>query len=230
MKKNFSLPGQGLVEYVLIILLIAIAVMLAVKASGINLTAVYCNIIKGSGGNSGTCSSSLFSDDFNNLNNWKIISGNWAVKNGHLCGGPNEGRIFANVNSTGNYVINLNGATLSKGNGYGLYFNSSNYSAVNGYDFQYDPGYGSGAYLLREWYQGNELSPSATVYAPKGYNWNQSHNIQMIVSNNTYTAYVDGTKVYQAADSTYPSGSGIGLRTWDSTQVCFDSISVNPLP
>jgi fructan beta-fructosidase len=218
--------GQSLVEYALLIVLIALIVILVLSLLGVNLTDVYCYISEKLGTQPAVCTGSLFSDDFNNLSNWEIISGKWEIKNGKLCT-SGSGQIFKPLKGASDYVINLNGAKLDKGNGYGVFFRADNFKKVNGYTFQYDPGL-SGM-VFREWYHGNEFSPSA-YYKPGAYDYYSSpHDIQIVVKGNTYTTFVDGKQVVQTTDSTYTEG-GIGLRSWDSSVVCFDSITVNALP
>jgi Flp pilus assembly pilin Flp len=227
MIRNHKQQGQGMTEYMLLLVLLAVVVILVLRIGGVTLKQVFCKTITSLGGKPALCSNALFQDDFNNLKNWQIVNGNWQSINGQLCGGGGEGRIFSPISGATDYVVNLNGATMTKGNGYGLYFRSSNVSKVNGYSFQFDPGYGE--YILREWYQGNEFSNPIARYKPTSPSWNSTHNVQIIVRGSTYTASVDGKQVFQISDPSYTMG-GIGLRTWDSTQVCFDSISVNPIP
>jgi hypothetical protein len=226
MKINHNKGGQGLAEYMLLLALVAILSVLALNLGGMTIKQVFCKAIASLGGQPAVCSASLFQDDFNNLKNWQIVNGNWKSTNGQLCGSGGEGRIFAPISGANDYVINLNGATMTSGNGYGLFFRSTNVSSVNGYDFQFDPGYGG--FILRRWVQGAELAPTVIAKPAAGYNYYSTHNIQVVVQGSTFTALVDGQQVFKTSDTNYTTG-GIGLRTWDSTQVCFDSISVNPI-
>ncbi|MCX7839401.1 MAG: DUF1080 domain-containing protein [Anaerolineae bacterium] len=215
--------GQGTVEYVLIIAIFILSVILALSLFGVDVQGMYCQIVRNIGWEQGC--GSYFSDDFNNLSQWQIISGSWQTKDGSLLGGPGEGRIFHNL-SQSDYVITVNGAVLNQGNGYGIWFRATNFSKVNGYTFQYDPGYG--AFIMRKWVNGSELTPFAVARAP-GYNWyNTPRQVQIVVKGNTFTAYIDGKQVLQGTDSTYTSG-GVGFRTWSTTTARFDKISVDPV-
>jgi hypothetical protein len=225
MKQNTASKGQGLIEYVLIILLIIIGSIEILSLFGINLAGTFTRVACSLNIQS-ACKKLYFADAFDNLDAWKIIKGNWKVTNGQLWGGTGEGRIFHDL-SESDYVINLDAATLLQGNGYGVYFRVSNPEKVNGYTFQYDPGYG--AFILRKWVNGYELSPFA-VARVKNYDWHgESHAIKLVVQGDTFMAYVDGTQVLRGRDNTYTSG-GIGLRTWDNTRVGFDAITVEPVP
>ncbi len=218
--------AQGLVEYALLIVLVVLAIILALSIAGVSLKDVYCLIAQKLGAQPAACTGALFSDDFDTLSGWQIISGKWEIKNGKLCN-ANGGQIFKPLPGAGDYVINLNGAKLDQGNGYGIFFRADNFKQVNGYTFQYDPGLRG--FAFREWYQGREFAPSA-LYKPGNYDYYSSpHDIQVVVQGNTFTAYVDGQQVVKTTDPTYRQGS-IGLRSWDSSVVCFDSISVNALP
>ncbi|MBM3128563.1 MAG: DUF1080 domain-containing protein [Chloroflexi bacterium] len=216
--------GQGMTEYSLLLVLFLLGVILVLTLFGVDLQGAYCRVVSAVG--FANACGSYFSDDFGNLGNWKIVNGNWQTKDGDLVGGPGEGRIFHDL-SHGDYTITVNGAVLNQGNGYGLWFRATNTSNVNGYTFQYDPGYAGGAFIMRKWVNGNELSPFAVARAP-GYNWyGTSRDIQIVAKGSTFTAYVDGKPVLQGSDSTYTHG-GVGFRTWSSTTARFGKISVDP--
>ncbi|MGQ9502783.1 MAG: family 16 glycoside hydrolase [Anaerolineae bacterium] len=227
MIRRSNTVAQAFIEYGLILGLLMATVILSLTAMGVSTRDVYCTIAKSLAGNPVSCAH-YFVDDFSNLSAWTIVNGNWRNENGQLCGGGREGRIFVPL-SERNYAINVRMALLQQGDGYGIYFRATNFDRVDGYTFQYDPGYYPGAFLFRKWVRGNELSPFARANAP-GYNWhNVSRQIRIEVNGNTFTAYVDGQKVLTGSDSTYTYG-GVGFRTWDATQACFDDLSIDPLP
>ena len=209
--------GQGLVEYGLIIALVGIAAILALAATGTSLEDVYCSAIDGLGGEG--C---RFVPE-----SWSIVRGKWTTDD-QICGGNGEGRIFADGFSGDDYVINIDSAKLFQGNGYGVYFRSTEPDFVDGYTFQYDPGYGSGAMIMRKWVNGSELNPPFAIeWMPSDFNWhNTSHQVQLSVVGDTFKVTIDGEELMSATDDSYPEG-GFGLRTWDNTKVCFDGISVS---
>jgi hypothetical protein len=101
---------------------------------------------------------------------------------------------------------------------------------MNGYSFQYDPGYYPGSFIFRKWVNGREIATPFAVSKAPGFDWYSApRDVRVVVKGDTFTAYVDGQPVLTAQDSTYTSG-GTGLRTWDSTQVCFDQFGLNSLP
>ncbi len=217
--------AQAVSEYALIVMFIVIGIVALLAITGVDLQSVYCRVATGLG-LVNVCGN-YFSDEFANLNNWQIVNGNWRTENGELVGSGGEGRIFRELNQR-DYLINIPAANLDRGNGYGVFFRATDVRNVDGYTFQYDPGYGSGAFIMRKWVNGNELSPFAVATAPASYNWNTNRSVQVAVKGNTFTAYVDGKQVLQGTDSTYSQG-GIGFRTWDATTAHFGSVAVDPV-
>lgn len=229
MKKliNMNSEGQGLLEYVLIVSLIPILLILILNLTGMSVKDLYCEIASNFG--SKACTNTYFSDSFENLDQWEIISGKWETVDGRLCN-KGTGAIFTEIPQSDDYQITLSGANITKGNGYGLMFRSTNFQKDNGYIFQYDPGYGRGEMIFRERANGREFRPSARYKPPTDYVWHgEPRDIKLIVQGDTFTAYVDDQEVLQTQDISWGEG-GIGIRTWNGTQVCFDAISVDPIP
>jgi fructan beta-fructosidase len=226
--------GQGLVEYALLLTLIAAAAMLTLRMYGITVAQAYCNI-SSLFGLTENCENAYCQDSFTDgPGNWTTDQNNtlpdprWDFENGQLCT-SSSGAIYNTCSQaldTGDYTVNLDLTTLNKGNGYGLFFRSTLINGkVNGYTFQFDPGLN--AFVFRKWVDGRELAPFAITKMP-GYDWyGESHNIQVKAEGNTFTAYVDGVPILTGTDSTYPNG-GAGLRTWDSTSLCTEDFSITP--
>ena len=127
------------------------------------------------------------------------------------------------------YVINLNGVTITQGNGYGVYFRATLVdNKVSGYAFQYDPGAGN-VLLIRPWVEGSEvMTPIARVPISSTI-YNVPHNFKIVVKGNTFTVFMDGAQVMTAQDGAYPTG-GVGLRSWDSTSGCLNDFSIGQTP
>ncbi|GAB4521798.1 MAG: hypothetical protein Fur0018_02710 [Anaerolineales bacterium] len=161
---------------------------------------------------------------------WDTSKGKWSLQDGKMCGGPGEGRIYnacSQALSASDYTVSLNSAVLDKGNGYGIYFRTSEGKyGINGYTFQYDPGYGRGAFIFRKWVNGHELRPFAVAPADNNFSWHDTpHDIQLVLQGNTFTAYVDGQPVVTGTDDSYATG-GAGLRTWDGSNLCVDDFTI----
>jgi len=168
-------------------------------------------------------------EDGTGLEWYEAIGRNWNIEDGAYCVEPGgEHRSFTGDEGWTDYVIELT-SDLSQGNGFGVYFRATDPDSVNAYCFQYDPGYGSGAFLFRKVVNGRERSPSARAWAPEDYDWHSGlRDIRLEVIGNTYTAFVDGVQVAQLEDDSFTHGA-IGLRTWDASQACFDNVSVTAI-
>lgn len=228
-----SEKGQGLVEYALLVALVAIALILVLQLTGVRLSDVYCSVADGITGGNACDQEAYCSDDFSSeLDDWDTLTGAWKTGEGQVC---TKGAAWAFNQCSldmdaSNYVVNLDGASLTKGNGYGIVFRASDAGTkFSGYTFQYDPGYGGGAFIFRKWINGRELPPFAVTPA-RGFDWYGSpKDIQLVVNGSQFTAYVDGQPVLSGSDSTYQEG-GVGLRSWDGSEVCFDNFRIEPLP
>lgn len=218
---DWGKTGQSMTEITILLALVAAVAISGFMLTGEGTRDALCRVASAFGS---TCGD-LFRDDFSNLNNWTIQNGRWQIREERLCiDGP--GRIYRSFDRS-DYVIDVSLARLTRGNGYGLFFRDSGGPKFNGYSFQYDPGYGRGAFIIRKWINGNELAvPIARVDAPAGYDWYGSdRTVRLEVRGNTFVASIDGQPVVQARDSSFDQG-GIGFRSWDASSACFDDVSV----
>jgi len=165
-------------------------------------------------------------EDGDELDWYEAEGKKWDINDGEYCADSGgEHRSFTGDETWTDYVIDLQ-ARLGKGDGFGVYFRATEPDAVNGYCFQYDPGYGKGAFLFRQVVNGRERSPSIVEWAPTDYDWHgPARHIRVQVVGNTYTAFVDGVQVAQLVDDSYTRGA-VGLRAWDDSDVCFDDVAV----
>ena len=227
--------GQGFAEYALILALAVVVVVLILNLLGVSVRGLYCAALTGLGIETTLCESAYCQSAFDSMEGWQSAhSYAWGIQNGQLCNKSNPGANFlynqcSQQNIPSDYVIKLDGATLNSGNGYGVFFRLQDAdSTPNGYAFQYDPGLG-GAFVVRKWVNGYEINPPIAINRPPGYTWTGvPRDLEIRVEGNTYTAIVDGQEVLNFSDDTYTSG-GVGLRTWDSTSICMDNLSINPI-
>jgi hypothetical protein len=84
--------------------------------------------------------------------------------------------------------------------------------------------------LYRKLVNGNETAPFAVYYPPSSFSWTATHIVKILIQGNKFTTYMDGTPVLVGTDTTYTTGGSVGLRIWDSTQVCFDNFDIAPIP
>ncbi len=229
----FSSPGQGFVEYSLLSALVTIGIILTLQLFGISVRDLYCDANTALGGESACIQQESCVDDFTNDDGpWKTRKGEWEVEDGQLC--TSKRAITFNTCSMDHgeedYTVKVDGANLTEGKGYGIFFRMTKPDKkYNGYTFQYDPGYHGGAFIFRKWVNGRELKPFAVKRA-RDYDWHDtSHDVEVFVQGDTFTAYIDGEAVLTGTDDTYSEG-GIGLRSWDGTEVCFERFAIGPAP
>ena len=177
-------------------------------------------------------SAALFGSDFNSQSGMTVLTGPaWSTENGLLTSaGSGERRIGFGDSSWTDYSFEAT-ATLLNGPGYALYYRSNNTAGnrnpgLSGYSLQYDPGVGE-RLIVRIVTNGNESSPIWSIPMPAGIvsSLNQAHTMSIRVSGDQHTVSIDGNAVGSFTDATYASGAA-GLRTWGSSQVSFDNVSV----
>lgn len=227
--------GQGLPEYALLITAVALTVIGILSLLGVQVSDIFCQVAEGVGGES-VCNSLLFFDDFSDgLLNWRSLNNDnkrWKPTNDddpELCyRGKGNDQLLANGGEGSDYTVSVD-ADISGGNGYGVYFRASENEngQIQGYTFQYDPGYEGGQFIMRKWVNGYELwPPFAAAPAPEGYRWhNVERHVEVIADGDRFIATVDGEEVLIGQDDSYAEG-GAGLRVWDSGRACFDNFTV----
>lgn len=230
--------GQGLVEYALIIVLVALVVVGVLVFFGDQVSAAFCRVAGELGG--GMCevqqSASYCNDEFKNNKEWEFTrSGedSWDISGGSMCMTKNTYKDYAfNTCSqelpSEDYIIRLNSAELTQGSGYGVFFRLQEPSLdPSGYTFQYDPG--AGGFVFRKWTNGTESTLRYKRASDYDF-FNVPRDIEVHVNGNTFEAYIDGELILTAADSTYPTGSGgVGIRTWGNTRACFGDLKIDPV-
>lgn len=229
--------GQSAVEYALLLVVVALVVIGVLQVLGVSLRDVFCQITNAMGLEVASCpaNGAIFADDFSgDLDNWAFDrGGDWEQVDDQLCAGPGgEHRAYVKDLNVEDYTVSVD-ALLEQGNGYGLFFRANDRN-VNGYTFQYDPGYGRpGAFIFRRWINGREMSPFRPYQsAPDGYQWyGTKRRVEIQVRGNELTARIDGQVVARVNDDAEPpvpvyNDGTVGLRTWSNTVVCFDNFQV----
>ena len=222
--------GQAIIEYGLIVVLVAILLIIVLQIMGVSLQSIFCRVAGGLGVKN--CAT-LCQDDFNDQASEKVRNGTWTLTNGQLCnfnGGIvyNKCSMASNMTAT-DYTVTLQGAMLSAGNGYGIFFRTTDPGpGANGYAFQYDPGFRG--FVIRKWVNGSEINPPLAFQQVTGFDWyGRPHDLSVKVVGNTFTGFLDGQPVITGTDpdNSYPSG-GAGIRTWYSSNLCVDQFRITP--
>lgn len=232
MKKHIrflkSIAGQTFLEISLLIAVFALVIISAIPSlrnSVVNVFNTTASVLQtGDVPNYGV----LY--EFANPESWTVSQGQFQIQDGVIRNTKTgEGRAFTKDFVGTDYSVDIRVAELQSGDGYGVWFradpNAPN--GVNGYTFQYDPGYGQGEFIIRKWVNGSERSPFARASAAN-FDWNVPHNIKVDVVGDTFIAYVDGQPVLTGQDSTYSSGTA-GLRTWDSSHATFEDYTISEI-
>ena len=173
-----------------------------------------------------TASKPLFSTPFDTMDNLSPLIGRWQIESGLLTTvGGGEQRLAFGDAAWQDYEVSVN-ATLSSGQGYGVYYRSDGAANITGYILQYDPGYGRGEFIVRKVVDGREQSPIQRVPIPDGFPvYNQSHQISVAVTGDRHQIRVDGETLLDFTDDSFSTGMA-GLRTWGSSQVGFEDATV----
>ncbi len=176
---------------------------------------------------------------------WTEVYGDWIIeaKDGSqtwtcpVAGNPSDRRAFwGNDAKWKNMQLDVR-MFLDGGQGAGLYFRATKIESrarQNAYVFQYDPGYGEGAFLFRKIRRGRESAPLAVVYKKDipelaSMAWyGQWRDIRVVAEGDHFRAWVDGVFVVEARDSSYEKGT-IGMRQWTGSQAWFDDVRVTLL-
>jgi hypothetical protein len=223
--------GQGVVEYVLILMGIILAVIFSLRLFGVNLQETYCKIAGDMGGEGCEGCSSSFSASAE-LGDWegKDIEKYFSIEKGQACltrGGISVLNSCSESLADSNFVANLEGVTLtSQGkskSGFDFMFRAQD--EKNGYQFFYDAKYNTIGFL--------KLVKGKSIYlaleeVPADWAL-QELNIQVKVVSDLFIAYRDGEKILQAKDDAYTQGK-YGLGVEPSSQVCVDEMSVQQIP
>ena len=173
----------------------------------------------------------IYQDSLNgdNSNNWNATRGGWDFSDSGLSNTKKgENRIFTDIQvGSDPYTIEFTG-NLFSGNGWGFYFGAdlASDNKVTGMNFQFDAGYGGGAYLLRKWVNDKE---SVVARYQTSLDLNSDHDFVLNISSTGFTAFQDGIEVLKYSGDMNLAGSMIGIRTWSASQSGFSDLTVSDL-
>ncbi len=168
----------------------------------------------------------LFSSSFDSMDGLTPLKGKWELQDDTLINqGNGEHRLVFGDPAWTDYTTTVR-ATLAKGKGFGIYYRADGEKKISGYCFQYAPGNGKGAFVVRKVVNGKQSAPIQRVSIPDGYPvYDQSHEISIAVSGDRHVITLDGEAVLDFADATFASGA-TGLRTWSNSRTAFESVTV----
>jgi hypothetical protein len=235
MKLKEKQHGQGLVEYALILIGVAIVVVLVLNITGVSVRDIYCQAIEGLGGraceDAGACSFAF--DSPSDLDSWEGENKEDLVledERACIIGDGKEASSYLNPACSSSlissdYSIILSGVTIdqavdnNKNTGLDTWFRAQD--DENGYLFIYN----SRTNYVRFWkiVDGNWIRLSQAK-VPESWQ-SQELNFKIDVQGENFTAYQAGELILQASDSAYPEGE-VGIRNKPSSKSCIGDIRV----
>jgi len=249
MKSNMTytyMRGQGLVEYALILVAVALVAVLALTLTGNTLGSTYCTIVEaigmadcdgGSGGPGGdggvdepieVCAFGFDSEA--DLKGWTGVGsdGYMYLDNGSMCmRSDGEERAFlhpcAVKGSSGDFIVRASGVTVDRetgGNvGVDILFRSKDEN--NGYRFSYH----ATSEQVRFWktVEGKHIQLS-DARLPREFQ-GKSLDFRIEVVGDVFTAYVGNTMVVKASDSMFRDGQ-VGFYNYKGARTCVGDFSV----
>lgn len=182
---------------------------------------------------SGIANATIYQADFGNFdssdNRWNITNGSWS---NHIEGVQNDGSSYRNwlfINNltlgTDSYTVSAT-ATLNSGYGWAVFFDGqlNDSGAYSGLTLQYDPGWGDGAIILREWQDNQEAYPKTISWFDEQFNaFGTSHSLTVERAGADVTVYLDEQVLFTESISE-PAGGLLGLRSWANSEVVFQSL------
>jgi|JFJP01.1.fsa_nt_gi hypothetical protein len=227
--------GQGLVEYALLLLLIAFVTGLSLNIAGVSVQDLYNQVTAGLRGENTDCSPLARAGSEWDASDDKFWRGGIEQQeDGYracpLCGGLLPGF------SGNDYQVGLSGVQVEKTNptwnGYGITFRAENGpKGLNGYMFEVEKVNKNNPTRIyfSKWVNGVQIKPYIKMfYLPSDIDWNNPPDMSVKVEGDTFTAYMDGQQVLQGKDTTYPTG-GSGVFSNAGTELNFSDFLANSL-
>lgn len=227
--------GQGIVEYALILVAVALVAFLALRVTGTTVGDIFCQVTGGVGGAScaepDVCTMTF--DDPNDLDDWTgwDVGRTLGISEGKLCNSGTQFNYFnacASTQPTSDFVAHLDGIKIDPlGNnlhpGFDFVFRSDDQR--QGYRFSY-----SAKSNVVVFWKGLGSSWVLLKHARVPADWvEQELSFQIKVEGNTFTAFKDGEQILQTTDDEYTEGM-FGWRNKPGSNSCIDSMSIQPLP
>lgn len=230
--------GQGLVEYALILALVAIVAALALGALGISLEDAYEQVLAALGGEVATECETHFETSFDKEVNWVEVTsgfwgryGRWKIEDDKLVS-PRLGLVLLTDYSGSDYQISLDeiesNDVRSTWNGYAVFFRArmDNRGRIEGYAFEFERVSRWSPYRMyfSYWSRGVQvpLNPPGYVSPPGG--WQSAENLTISVEGDTFVAKMNGQEILRASDGRGLYNDGfVGLASNFGSTVSFEA-------
>jgi len=237
-RKIKNQTGQAVVEYAILLAMIALVVLLVLAAMGISLDGAYAAVAGIFRGKATPTSDNSYKTEFDgDLDDWFTAEygfwrGDAETERGRLKLDPVTLTMLKG-HSVKDFDVQVSGVGIENEkkvwNGYGLMFRADS-SGRNGYMFEIEKksaGQPSQMYFSK-WVDGKQQKLSgAVVTLPDNFEWSSASSMQISARGDTLTAYVGGKQVLQTRDSTYSQGQ-VGIASNAGTEITVDSFSLTP--
>lgn len=162
---------------------------------------------------------------------WQTTNGAWSwTGSGLHTGQPAENRIFlaGAAGAAGDFHATFD-ASLNAGAGWSFFFGATLTSGnlATGHTFNYEPGFGTGAFLLKSWQTDEQMQLAATfVSLPEGV----FQTIEVSRTGSLFEARLGGQTVMSFTLAEAPAGPLFGFRTWYSGDATFRNLTIQGTP
>lgn len=214
--------GQGVIEYVLLLALLAAVAVLALSAMGVSLQNVLGEVVSALGAlgveQPPSCEVFYQSQFDRGINEWYQLkeglwSGKWRNIAGKMVGDPLAAALLKSVNQN-DYVVTAESIELTKVRdsyqGFALIFRAAALtSSLTSYMFEFEKKDAAdrGLMYFSKWVNGYQVVPPlASVAVPADFDWSKVHQVRVTVRGDTFTAFVNGQEVLRVRDTTYTQG------------------------
>lgn len=231
-RNNCPENAQGVVEYALIVLGIALVIILALNLLGVELNDVYCQVSGFLGGkgcdgqldSSASCSYAF--DDEEDLENW-VTQGQGAslgIEGGQLCTSNSSFHTFDGCGESvdsDDFIVHLEGVVIESVNASngGIDFMFRRNQQGDGYRFSYS----TSSNVIIFWKEfGSKRVLIGRAIVPSDWR-GESINFILKVKGDTFSAYRDDELILTASDGAYSEG-GFAWRNKPGSKSCIDGI------
>jgi len=227
--------GQGLVEYILILLLIVTVAILALNIAGVSIAEIFNKVLLAFRDEEPACLPYIESSDRWDPFNWKQVKGSIQKIDDQFIACPMCAGILPGYSGS-DYLVGIEGVkvrnTNPTWNGYGLVFRvQEEKKGFSGYMFEVEKVNKNNPtrVYFTKWVNGAQIMPAIKMLnLPSDIDWNDPPDITVNVTGNKFVAYFDGKEVLTGKDDSYAQG-GAGVIANGGTELMFSNLSLSPV-
>jgi len=236
--------GQGVIEYALILALLAAVAVLGLSAMGVSLQNVLGQVVSALsalGGEQPPSCEVFYQSQFDRgINEWYQLkgglwSGKWRNIAGKMVGDPLAAALLKSVNQA-DYVVTAESISLERVRdtyrGFALIFRAAALeNQLESYMFEFEKKNAAdpGLMYFSKWVRGYQVFPPlAQAGVPANFDWDKVQQMRVVVQGDTFIAYINGQEVLRARDSTYAQGY-VGMAVNYGSRATVSNFSVTSI-